>query len=281
MTICIISDGGADLPTELAAELGIRIVPLTVRFGDEVMPADTGAQAFYNKMRESRELPKTASPSPHDFAAAYRAAGPETDILVLTISSALSSTYQNAVIARDMLLEDQPRNCGSIEVVDSLNASGGLGLLAYRAAKWAGTGMVFDELLQRVKSIVAESKLYVFLETLENVIKGGRLDRARGAVASMLNIKLVMKRSDEGTIEVVDKVRGSQQAIRRMIERIGEVKHDFEKAVLAIAHSNCEEKARKVLADILAVYPFRDVIFTDMGPVIGTYAGEGGILVSY
>lgn len=280
MAIRVITDGSADLPKELRQQLDIGVVPLTVRFGEETMPPDMDACLFYTKMRASKELPQTSSPSPYDFINAYKEAGADNDIVVLPLSSGLSSTYQNAQMAKQMLLEEGAHR-GAIEVLDSKNASAGLGLLAYRAAKLAGSGVAFEELLQRMKSHIAESKLFVFLETLDNVIKGGRLDRARGAIASVLNIKLLMKRSDEGTIEVVDKVRGSQQAIKRLIDKIGEAKLDFEKSVLAIAHSNCEEKARAVVADIVALYPFRDVIFSEMGPVIGTYAGEGGILVSY
>lgn len=278
--IRIISDGSADLPLHLVQELDIRIVPLTVRFGEETMPPNTDARTFYAKMRASGQLPKTASPSPHDFMDAYRKAGSESDILVLPISSNISSTFQNAQLAKEMLLEEGGHR-GRIEVLDSKSASAGLGLLGYRAAKLAAGGINYNELLQRMRTYIANSNLFVCLDSLENVIKGGRLDRARGAVASLLNIKLLMKASEEGTLEVVEKVRGTQQAVKRLIDKVGEVKHDFEQAVLAIAHSNCEERAKAVVSDILAIHPFREVLFADMGPVIGTYAGEGGILVSY
>lgn len=280
MTIRIISDGSADLPKQQQEELAVRIVPLSVRFGEDLLDPKADANVFYKKMREYGQLPKTSSPSPYDFTEAFREAGPDSDILVLPISSNISSTYQSAVMAKEMLLEEGTHR-GRIEVLDSKSASAGLGLLLYRAAKLAGSGTGFDELVERMKGHIAESKLFVFLDTLENVIKGGRLDRARGTVASVLNIKLLMRASEEGTLEVVEKVRGTHQAIKRLIEKIGETRHDFEKAVLSIAHSNCEERARAVLADILTLHPFRNVLFADMGPVIGTYAGEGGILVSY
>lgn len=117
--------------------------------------------------------------------------------------------------------------------------------------------------------------------TLENVIKGGRLDRVRGTVASVLNIKLLMKASEEGSVEVIEKIRGTQKALQRMIDKLGEIRHEYDQDVIAVAHSNCEERAREVLKQLLEKYPFRNVLFSNMGTVIGTYAGEGGVLIAY
>jgi DegV family protein with EDD domain len=279
MTIKIITDSSADLPEALANKLGISIVPLSVHFGAERMPNGFSAREFYRKMRESKDLPTTASPCPHDFLTMYKEAGEQDDILVLCLSSNMSSTYQSALIAKEMYEEEGHTN--SIEVVDSLSVSLGLGLLAVKAAKQALTDTAISELTQKVKQYVKEITTYFTLDTLENVIKGGRLDRLRGTVASVLNIKLLMRIGDEGTVEVTEKVRGMQNALNRIIEKIGEKHHDFENAILAIAHSNSEERALALKERILARFPFKEVILAEMGPLIGTYAGEGGIGVAY
>jgi fatty acid-binding protein DegV len=90
-----------------------------------------------------------------------------------------------------------------------------------------------------------------------------------------------MKASEEGAIEVVEKIRGSQQALKRLLSFLGDKEHDYEKDVIAIAHSNCEPRAREFMAQLLEKHPFRHVLFSNMGTVIGTYAGEGGVLVAY
>lgn len=279
MAIKIFSDGSADLPKVLLDRWNITLVPLCVHFEREQFSSAIEPKKFYEKMKEEKTLPKTSSPCPDDFYRLFKETPEQDDILVISCSSGLSSTYHHALMARDLLLEESPDR--NIEVIDSLTASMGLGLIVYKAAKLAREGLHLQELVQNVKKSVSECGTFFVLETLENVIKGGRLDRVRGAIASVLNIKLLMRANEDGKVEVLEKVRGTPNAIKRLIDKVGEVKHDFEKGVLAIAHSNCEERARELVEMILLHYPFQEVIVSEMGPVIGTYAGEGGLLVAY
>ncbi|WP_438432842.1 DegV family protein [Gorillibacterium sp. sgz500922] len=279
MTIKIITDSGADLPKEFLERHDVSIVPLSVHFDHEKMPSDLSAQEFYRRMRESKSLPTTASPAPYDFLEMFKRTEEGTDILVLCMSSNISSTYQNAMIAREMYLDEGHTN--SIEVYDSKTFSLGLGLTVAHAAKMAQAGSTFHELKQWVTQHAKDIRAYFTLDSLENVIKGGRLDKLRGTVASVLNIKLLMRVSDEGTVEVVEKHRGMPATLNALVKKLEDKQHDFEKAVLAVCHSNCEERAREVIRMILAKYPFREVILSDMGPIIGTYAGEGGIGVAF
>lgn len=112
-------------------------------------------------------------------------------------------------------------------------------------------------------------------------MKGGRLSRLSGAVASVLNIKLLLKISEEGTVEVVEKTRGLPKALNRLLAHLDEKQHDYEKAVIAIVHSNCEKLALEIKERILLKHPFKEVLLSSMGPVMGTYAGEGGIGVAF
>ncbi|MFD2673129.1 DegV family protein [Marinicrinis sediminis] len=277
MTVKIVTDGAADLPIKLLDTMDIKVVPLTVHFDDYVTDSNEDNRLFYERMKNAKNLPKTSSPSPLQFVEAI--APLQSDVIVLSLSSALSSTYQNALIAKEMLEEDGYAH--KVEVIDSKTASMGLGLIVLKAARLATEGLQRAELLRYVTEQVKLTRTYFFLDTLENVIKGGRLDRVKGKIASVLNIKLLMRASEEGAVEVMEKIRGSQNAIKRMVDKIGEVKVDFEKAVLAIAHSNDEGKAKDLLEMIKQKYPFREIIISEMGPVIGTYAGEGGLLVTY
>jgi DegV family protein with EDD domain len=276
--IRIITDSSADLPKALLEQSHIETVHLQVHFGEErYMPSEETGH-FYRAMREKKLLPKTSSPSPHDFSEVLHRASGE-DILIITISSGLSSTYQHAEMAKEQLLEEG--YTGAIEVLDSRTASLGLGIIVYQAAQLAKQGKAFAELVPEVRQMIARTKTHFMLETLENVIKGGRLDRARGAIASVLNIKLLMHASVEGTVEVTDKVRGTKAALVKLMDKLDSVKHELSDRVIGIAHSNNETTALEFLSSLKEKYHFREAVVSEMGPVIGTYAGEGGILVAF
>lgn len=280
MTIKIITDSSSDLPPEIVDELEIGIVPLTVHFGSETMSGTTPPEVFYNKLKQSSVHPTTSSPSPYEFLQMYKQAGESEDILVIVLSSSISSTYQNALVAKEMFHEEGYTN--TVEILDSKTGSIGLGLLTMKAAKLAETGMVISDVLLRMKQYLKDNRLYFTLDSPEGLIKGGRLDRVRGTMVGILNIKLLLwANNDTGTIEVLEKVRGFQNCVNRMIGKLGEKTHDFEKTILGISHCNCEERAKNVMKQILEKYPFSQVIVSNMGPVIGSYAGEGAVLIAY
>lgn len=279
MTIKIITDSGSDLPLEYTKKYDVTIVHLPVHFQEELMPEDMDAKTFYAKMRESKDLPTTASPSPQVFLDKFKEVEAGTDILVISMSSNISSTYQAARIAKEMYEEEGFPN--AVEVIDSKTFSGGLSLVVALAAQWSVTCSSLAELKDRVERKAEEVTALFTLDTLENVIKGGRLNRLSGAVASVLNIKLLLKISDEGTVEVVEKTRGLPKALTQLLARLEEKQHDYEKAVIAIVHSNAEKLALEIKERILEKHPFKEILFSSMGPVMGTYAGEGGIGVAF
>ncbi|ASA22357.1 DegV family protein [Paenibacillus donghaensis] len=279
MAIKIITDSGSDVPLEYIEKYDISVVHLPVHFQHQLMPKETDTSSFYAMMRESKELPTTASPSPVEFLDTFKKVEAGTDILVICMSSNISSTYQTAMIAMEMYKDEGYTN--NIEVIDSKRFSGGLSLIVALAAQWSLTSTSLLELKEKVLRQSREVQAYFTLDTLENVIKGGRLNRLSGAVASVLNIKLLLKISEEGTVEVVEKTRGLPKALNRLLAHLEEKQHDFERAAVAIVHSNCEKLALEIKARILEKYPFKEVVFSSMGPVMGTYAGEGGIGVAF
>jgi DegV family protein with EDD domain len=278
MTIQVITDSSADLPKELLAHHGIQVVQLAVHFGEQRYVPLNEPGHFYQAMKASLALPKTSSPSPHDFMEVMQSTEGK-DLIVITLSSALSSTYHNAVMAKEQLLEEG--YAGRIEVFDSRTASLGLGIIVYQAAVMAKQGKTFTEIASEVQRLIPATKTHFMLESLENVIKGGRLDRARGAIASVLNIKLLMHATEDGLIEVTDKARGSKAALQKLLDKVESAKSSLENRVLGIAHSRNEALAREVLSKLTEKYAFRKSIISEMGPVIGTYAGEGGILITF
>jgi DegV family protein with EDD domain len=281
MSIKIITDSSSDLPKDLQEKYDIEVVPLNIQFGDEHYKAGVTIDnpTFYKKMKESKELPKSACPAPYDFLESYKKINDDDSIIVLTISSSLSGTYDSAVLAKNMLLEEKPNR--KIEVIDSSNGSPGMVILLVQAARAIEEGKSFEEVVSSLKFTIPKTNTFILLDTLENVIKGGRLDRFKGAIANVLNIKISLRVDLEGKIEVFEKVRGDKKALRQFIDAIGEHTQEFENKIVSLSHSNCEEKGREVLAEIMNRYPFKEGILTEMGPVIGTYAGEGGIVFSF
>jgi DegV family protein with EDD domain len=281
MAVKIITDGGADIPQSILAENDIKIIPLNVLINHTTYKSgvELTSEIFYRLMQESEELPKTSSPSPNDFYEAYKEIDANDEVIVIALSSALSSTFESATIGKGMLLEEEPNR--KIEVIDTKTASVGQAVLVHKAVTYIKEGLPLDTIVTNLTDEVENLNTKFVLDTLENVIKGGRLDKVRGAVASVLNIKLLMEATPEGKVDMVDKIRGSKKALKRLIDQIGECSENFEEKVIAIAHSNCPDRAADVMQKIKERYPFKEVFLTELGPVIGTYAGEGGIVLAY
>jgi len=139
----------------------------------------------------------------------------------------------------------------------------------------------FNELVAHLHKRVKQTTTLFVLKTLENLILGGRLDKVKGKIANTLNIKLLMRGSDEGTIEVTDKVRGEKKSIRRFIEQIENYTKDAENKIITMSHGNDETRAKKILSEIRSKFPFKDAYLTEMGPLISTYGGEGALVISF
>lgn len=279
MGIKIITDSCSDLPQEILEKYTIGVVPLEIRFDDKTFldGVDLTNNEFYNEMKEHNELPKTASPSPQQFIKEFKKT--EDNILVVTISSGLSSTYNSALIAKEIYEKDN--KCKKIHVIDSLSASVGEGLIVLKAAQMALQGMNIDELANYLRKCAKEGQVFFLLDTLQNIIKGGRIGKVTGHIATLLSIKLIMKSDGNGIVDLAEKVRGSNKAFKRLVDIIGENGTNFEDRIFAIAHANCYAKALEYKAMIEEKYKFKHIIISTIGATIGTYSGEGGILVSF
>ncbi|MBO8157340.1 MAG: DegV family protein [Bacillaceae bacterium] len=281
MNIQIMIDGGGDLPASLKEKYQVITVPLNIQFGNKQYKpgVDLDLPEFFKKLKESDELPKTSAPGPHFFYEAYKQIPRDKPILMLSLSKGLSATYQNASIGKNMLLEEDPDR--QIEVLNTKTATSGIALLVKEAGEKITEGLSFSELVDHMEERIEKTTTLFILKNLENLVKGGRLDRVKGAIAKTLNIKLLMNASEEGTIEVSEKVRGDKKSIRRFIEQIGEYAKDFENKTISLSHCNAPERAESILAKIKERYPFKDSILAEMGPLIATYAAEGGIVIAF
>jgi DegV family protein with EDD domain len=280
MKIQLMTDSGADIPNRLKESLNIKVVPLYLHFSDGQYNTDqVESKNFYQKIKDLKELPRSAAPSPNDFYQYYKEVEPNTPILMLSISDGLSSTYENAVAGKNMILEEEPER--HIEVINTKTASCGIALLLFEAGRKIEEGLTFVELVEHMHERVQQTATLFVLKTLENLVIGGRLDKVKGTIAKTLNIRLLMKASNEGTIEVSEKVRGDKKSIRRFVEQIGEHAKNMENKIISMSHGNDEVRAKSILNQIQASYGFKDTLLMETGPLISTYGGEGAIVISF
>ena len=214
--IKIITDSSADLPNEVFQKLNIDVLPLLINFGEEshLDGVDINIEELFEKIETSDVFPNTAQVTPPRFAEAYEKYLKEGyKIISIHLSSCMSGTYQSACLAKQMLESDD------IYVVDSQNVTYGLGLLAYRAAILRDRGLSAEEIVADLE----ESKEYISsslcFESLDNLVRGGRITKTVSVVTGVLGIKLILEVKD-GLMAVKDKVRGSKKAVKRIIKDI-------------------------------------------------------------
>ena len=264
--IRVVTDSACDLPQALADQHGIEIVPLTIRFGDEelVDRRDLSPKEFWARSAESPVLPETAAPSAGAFEEVYkRLAGEGADgIVCVTLSSELSATHQAASLAAKSF-GDIP-----IRVVDSKAVTMAQGLMALAAAKLGEEGAGVDDAAQAVEELVARSRIYATLDTLENLKKGGRIGAAQAFFGSLLSIKPVIELS-KGFVEAESKQRTRSKSLRYLVEK---VKEHGAVENLVVMHGDAPD-LEEFLDLVSAVYPRDDIIVGDIGAVIGTHGG--------
>lgn len=275
--IRLVTDSSCDLNKEIIDKYNIDIIGINVSFGEEsyIGGVEIDNQTFYKKMREAKELPKTSCPSPERFINAYDCE--EEQVLVLTLTSKLSATYSTAVLAKEMYISDYKNK--EIEIIDSQNGSVGTGLLVIKAAQMIEEGKDIKEIVKEIEKLRDEVIFYGSLETLENAIKGGRINPIAGKIIGALNFKVIIHITD-GVVKPIDKARGEVNCLKKVIDRVSKEVTNSEEKTLSIGHANCLDKALKVKELIESQKQFKEVIISEVGSVMGTYTSEGAILVS-
>ena len=275
--IKIITDGSCDLSHEVLNKFNINVVPLGVSFGEEHYTAgvDIDNKEFYAKMKESKELPKTFCPSPENFCKEYQCE--EDKIIVIALSSKLSGTYNSASLARDLYLSEHKEK--DIRVIDSMTGSIGAGLLLIKAAKMISEGKDIDEIVEAIENLKEKISFYGTLETLENAIKGGRINPLAGKIIGALNFKAIVQIKD-GVVKPIDKARGESNSIKKVASHITTSIEDTKDKILCLMHADCKEKAEKLLSTIEKTHQFDEVYISEVGPVMGTYTSQGAVLAA-
>ena len=278
--VFIVTDSTADIPDELVAKYQIHVVPLRVVFNQETYldGIELSPATFYEKLGNAKELPTTSQPSPVEFMNMYNRIlneHPGSQIVSIHLSSAMSGTYQSALLGKSMLEDEQTVE---ITVIDSKSASYGYGLLVVHAAQLAQAGKNAQEIEADVYRLHQQRKLYFLVDTLEYLQKGGRIGKASAILGTLLNIKPVLSIDDEGVIYAVEKIRGQKKAMERIIQMF---EQDFagKRINIAVGHTANPATAEAFISMIQPRFDLGEVVYPNIGAVIGSHVGFGTIAV--
>ena len=277
--IVIVADSAADLPKELCLDLGIITVPLYVNWSGESFKdgVDLVPETFYPRLKVEKELPQTSQPTPGDYLELFNKLLAEgKEILCLTISSGLSGTYSSAITARG-LLEDKDR----VEVVDTLAASIGEGMIVLEAARLVKEGLSLAEIIPQLKEKISRLRSIFTINTLENLVKGGRLSSLQGGLGTLLDIKPILTLDEHGKIVPLTKVRSRKKALAQMEAEIEKQGTNLKGQTMGMCHAHDPVLGAEKAQMLKDKYGAADVVRGEIGSVIGTHTGQGCIALFF
>jgi len=267
MTVKVVTDSLSDITSDIAGELGITVVPVYVRFGEEVYRdrVEITTEEFYRRLVHDAYFPTTTQPTPRDFTDVYTRLAEEADeILVITLSSKLSGTYQSALQAKDTF-EGKCR----IEVIDSQLVIMGLGLVVIAVAKAIRAGANLDEAAALVRRAMTRSHAIMLLDTLKYLAKGGRIGRAQGLLGSLLSVKPILTLKD-GEVSPLTRVRSRVAGTDYLYNYVAGFPHIEE---LVVEHATTPDEADKLVERLASLFPREQIYIATVSPVVGTYVG--------
>ena len=280
----IMTDSCCDLTDQMARELELEVLPLTMTMDGEEYPNTLDGryitnEEFYKRLRAGKTS-TTAAANVGQFEDAMRAVlGRGQDILCLCFSSALSTTYQSAVIAAENVAPDFPER--TIRVIDTLSASRGQGLLVYLAAQKKKEGLTLSQLGDWVE----DNKLHVChwftVDDLNHLKRGGRVSGAAAFFGTMLNIKPVLHVDDAGHLIPMEKVRGRKASLDALVAHMEKDAVDPASQTVFISHGDCRADAEYVADLVREKFGTQDIRIHSIGPVIGSHSGPGTVALFY
>ena len=274
MPVKIVTDSVTDIPAEVLAELGISVIPVLVRFGEEIYRdgIDITNDQFYEKLVTSKVMPTTSVPSLDMFARTYARLAEETDeILVVMLSSKLSGLH-NAALQSVGLLESKCR----IEVLDSGCAVMAQGLVDIKAARAARDGASLDEILEIVRRNLPRVDIRAAFDTLEYLQRGGRIGRAQALMGSILKVNPIITIKD-GKVEPAGRARSRAKAIDHLYEFAAGYSYIEE---MAVEDAACPDDGNLLAERLGKIFPKERIYRCRTTPVIGTHTGPGLLLVA-
>ena len=274
MAVKVVTDGSSDIPPEVARELDITIVPMTVAFGDEAYldGVEITADEFYSRLVNTPVWPTTASPSIGQFAEVFNKLAEETDeIIAVLLSKKYSPCYEYGLKAKE-LVEKECR----IEVIDGQFGAGPLGLVAIAAARAAKAGAGLNEVMNVVYKAIPKTHILLFFDTLKYLERGGRIGKARALMGALLRAKPLVTIKDGETFPV-----GRVRSRREGLERLYKFATSFASiSDMIVEHASIPDEVDGLVWRLSPVLPKSRIYKSRLCPVIGTHLGPGAISVS-
>lgn len=272
-TTAVVLDSTADLPDPAARHPNWRLVPLYVRFGDETFRDHVELEAadFYDRLRASDVQPQSSQPTPADFERAFAELDGFERILCVLISGKLSGTAESARLAAQATGDER------VTVIDSESVSGGVVILADAIQRRLDRGTTDEEIAELVERFRRESTILFTVDTLDYLVRGGRVGKAAGLAGQLLSVKPILA-IDDGEVEPLKRVRGRQKALAELLRLFEDGTEDSPDLHVGAAHADAEAELETLVARIRELRPQAALDFQMLlGPVIGTHGGPGTI----
>lgn len=277
--VAIVVDSSNDLPDSILDKHQIVVVPLQVMFGTETFRdrIDLKPVDFYRRLRAAKELPTTSQPAPAEFVRAFRGAREAADEVVgIFVAGALSGTLNSARAAVSAAGIDR------VHLVDSRAASLGLGMLALRAAELAEAGWGAADIATELERVRSQSGMLITVDTYDNLIRSGRVSRGKAWLGGLLDIKPIIEVDTTGRLQPIDRVRGSEQVVQRVLALVDKRLTPRPKTIrFGVAHAEAPEAAERVRTALMAAYRPKEIIVAPVTGVLGTHVGVGAWAVFY
>ena len=274
----IVGTNTCDLPEEILNKLDLTIVPCGFTIGEDTyttMPI----KEFYQKIREGA-MPSTNAVSIGEYTDLFEPAlEAGRDVLCLAFSSGLSTTYNSAVIAAEDMAEKYPDR--KILVVDTLAASLGEGLLLRKAAEKRLAGETIEAVHDWVENTKLKTAHWFTINDLDHLKRGGRISEAEATLGAMLGVKPVLRMSDEGKLVPARNVRGRATALGELISQVEKTGVDLAEETIYVSHADCEDEALQLAEQIRETYSPKELVVSNIGPVIGSHTGIGVMAVFF
>jgi len=272
-TTAVVLDSTADLPDPAARHPNWRLVPLYVRFGDETLRdhVELAAVDFYDRLRASDVQPQSSQPTPADFERAFAELEGFERILCVLISGKLSGTAESARLAAQATGDER------VTVIDSASVSGGVVILADAIQRRLERGTTDEEIAEVVERFKRESTILFTVDTLDYLVRGGRVGKAAGLAGQLLSVKPILA-IDGGEVEPLKRVRGRAKALAELVRLFEDGTEDDPALHVGVAHADAEAELATLVARIRELRPQASLDFEALlGPVIGTHGGPGTI----
>ena len=277
MSCYIIADSCCDLTEPLKQDPRVCIASLSIEVGGYHLVDDEtfDQKDFLRRVAASPEPPHSACPTPEVYKSAFE--NPADHLYAVTLSARLSGSCNSAQLGRTLCLEEHPEK--KIHVFDSKSASIGETLIVRKILECEDAGMPFEQVVETVEEYISTQTTWFVLESLEALRKNGRLSNVKALVASVLNIKPVMKSTAEGDIMQYCKCRGINRALMAMVQNIEDTVDHPEERILGISHCNCPERAMMLRDEIASRMNLKEIFVVDTAGISSLYASDGGVII--